>query len=307
MGRQTNNIDSENRQSVSATELIQLAVCVYFVAMLISASTPLLAQGLGDSLETAFDCLIEPYVTSDVGSATQGVISKLLVQRGDTVRRGQALVQLDQTMQLAAIAEARARADMEGEVITREADLELAQLDTRRFFDLHKKGLAPDQQRDEASARQTIAYAAMVQALENKKLLVLELERTQKALELRTITSPIDGVVVNQLAAAGEFIFDNPVMTVAQLDPLRIEVVLPARLFGSIQAGDRAVIEPELESSEPLIASVEIVDRLLDSHSGTFGVLLMLENPDLAIPAGQKCRVDFETESAPDMAAGTGE
>lgn len=93
-------------------------------------------------------------------------------------------------------------------------------------------------------------------------------------------------------------------MTIAQLDPLRIEVVLPARLFGSIQAGDTAEIEPELESGESLIASVEIVDHLLDSHSGTFGVLLVLEKSGFAIPAGQKCRVDLETESVPDMSAG---
>ena len=60
----------------------------------------------------------------------------------------------------------------------------------------------------------------------------------------------MDGVVVAQLAFAGEFVYDNPVMTIAALDPLRVEVMLPARLFGTIAAGDQARLYPELRSRE---------------------------------------------------------
>ena len=44
------------------------------------------------------------------------------------------------------------------------------------------------------------------------------------------------------------------------------------------------------------MAEVDVVDRLLDTRSGTFGVRLKLPNPDLAIPGGQKCRLRFQRD-----------
>jgi multidrug efflux pump subunit AcrA (membrane-fusion protein) len=40
-------------------------------------------------------------------------------------------------------------------------------------------------------------------------------------------------------------------------------------------------------------ARVEIVDRVVDAASGTFGVRMTLPNPDRKIPAGLKCRARF--------------
>ncbi|MFK7858094.1 MAG: efflux RND transporter periplasmic adaptor subunit [Granulosicoccus sp.] len=248
------------------------------------------------AVDIGHDCLIEPFVITEVGSSTQGIVSRLLADRGATVKRGQAIAQLESAMEQAATMQAEARTEMLGEVVTREADLELAQLDSKRFTKLHAKGLVPDQQRDEAVAREKIAFAALEQAKENQKLLLLELDRTRRVLAQRTIKSPVDGVIVNQLVFAGELVFDNPIMTVAQLDPLRVEVVLPARLFGSIKHGDVAEVHSEIETAEPLVARVDVVDPLLDSRSGTFGIRLLLPNPDLDIPAGQKCRVNFKTD-----------
>lgn len=247
-----------------------------------------------DAGDIGHDCLIEPFVISAVGSPTQGIISHLLVDRGATVKRGQSIAQLESTMEQAIIQQAEARTEMLGDMVTREADLELAQLDSARYSDLYAKGLAPAQQRDEALAREKIAKAAYVQALENQKLLLLELFRSRSALEQRKIKSPVDGVVVSQLVFPGELVYDNPIMKVAQLDPLRVEVVLPARLFGTIKAGDTANVHPEIETDKPYVARVDVVDPLLDSRSGTFGVRLILSNTDLNIPAGQKCRVNFD-------------
>ena len=103
----------------------------------------------------------------------------------------------------------------------------------------------------------------------------------------------MNGVVVEQLIFPGEFIYDAPVMSIAALDPLRVEVVLPAHLFGSVQVGSKAQINPELDQNNPLHATVDVVDPLLDTRSGTFGVRLTLANENLAITADQKCTVDF--------------
>jgi RND family efflux transporter MFP subunit len=253
----------------------------------------------------SFDCLVEPMVVAQVGSPVQGVIQRLLVDRSAMVAAGEPIAQLESGIEQASLDQARMRARMQSEIEAREADLVLATHNMTRMDNLFTQKMVPAQQRDEAHARLQVAEAAVKQARENYRLLQQELKRAEELLAQRTIRSPVDGVVVEHRAFPGEFIYENPVMTIAQLDPLRVEVVLPARYFGQFSTDDVAVIYPEIGSDRPLIAEVDVVDRLLDNRSGTFGIRLKLPNPGLAIPGGQKCRLEFAstTSTQPEVVA----
>lgn len=244
------------------------------------------------------DCLIEPWIVSDVGSPVQGVVQKVLVDRGDSVAKGQPLAQLESGVEGAEVALASARASAQSEIIAREAELRLAELESARIEDLYRQKLITEQQRDESEARLRIAHAALEQARENTRSQELELARIQREYARRIITSPFDGVVVNVTTSSGEFVYDNPLMTVAALDQLRVDVMLPARLFGTIAKGDTAAVYPELQQNEPIMSTVDVVDATLDSRSGTFGVRLSVLNPSRDITAGQRCQIKFEPEAA---------
>jgi hypothetical protein len=47
-------------------------------------------------------------------------------------------------------------------------------------------------------------------------------------------------------------------------------------------------------------ATVSVVDRVFDPASGTFGVRLLLPNPDNLLPGGQRCKVTFPFETQQD-------
>ena len=240
-----------------------------------------------------FDCLVEPMVVAQVGSPVQGVIESLLVDRSDFVKAGEPIASLESGVERASLNQARMRSQMKSEIQAREADLQLARTNMKRMDDLHARKMVPAQERDEARAELQVAQAALKQAQENYKLVQHELDRAKELLAQRTIRSPVNGVVVEQRAFPGEFVYENPVMTIAQLDPLRVEVILPARYFGRFNADDVALVYPEIGDQRPLIAEVDVIDRMLDNRSGTFGIRLALPNPDLAIPGGQKCRLEF--------------
>ena len=240
-----------------------------------------------------FDCLVEPMVVAQVGSPVQGVIETLLVDRSDFVQAGEPIANLESGVERASLNQARMRSQMKSEIQAREADLQLARTNMKRMDDLHARKMVPAQERDEARAELQVAQAALKQAQENYKLVQHELDRAKELLAQRTIRSPVNGVVVEQRAFPGEFVYENPVMTIAQLDPLRVEVILPARYFGRFNADDVALVYPEIGDQRPLIAEVDVIDRMLDNRSGTFGIRLALPNPDLAIPGGQKCRLEF--------------
>ena len=74
---------------------------------------------------------------------------------------------------------------------------------------------------------------------------------------------------------------------------VRVEVVLPLALYGQLKPGTKANVEAEAPLSGRYQATVAIVDKVVDSASGTFGARLELPNPKGDIPAGVKCRVSF--------------
>jgi hypothetical protein len=83
-------------------------------------------------------------------------------------------------------------------------------------------------------------------------------------------------------------------MTIAEIDPLNVEVYVPITMYGRIKPGTRAVLKPEQPIGGVYQAEVSIVDRVFDAASGTFGVRLLLPNPDHRLPAGLRCSIRFE-------------
>jgi len=129
--------------------------------------------------------------------------------------------------------------------------------------------------------------------LNNRRLADLELQRTTAEVALRTIKSPVNGVVVERFMNPGEFPKQEKILKIAQIDPLRVEVYAPVAMLGKIAVGMTAHVKPEAPLTGEYAAKVTVVDRVVDAASGTFGVRLELPNPELKLPAGLKCSVRF--------------
>ena len=119
------------------------------------------------------------------------------------------------------------------------------------------------------------------------------MEEAREQLALRTITSTVDGVVVERMGAPGEYVGEEPFLVVAQINPLNIELVVPIAYYGRIKQGTKAQVTLEQPVGGTYTAQVVIVDQVLDAASGTFGVRLEMANPNLKLPAGLKCQVVF--------------
>ncbi len=113
--------------------------------------------------------------------------------------------------------------------------------------------------------------------------------------------------MVERYLAAGERVEEKPLARVVTIDPLRVEAILPSALFGSIPMGSSARIVPESPNVAPVTATVTLIDRVLDAASGTFRIRMRLLNPGGQIPAGLRCKVEFDalaTRAASTPAAG---
>jgi len=257
----------------------------------------MMASSTAAGFTSTYDCLIEPHMVVDVNSSVEGKISEIYAERSDLVERGQILVELESEVEKATVELAQARVRMDAEYKTRKVSREFASRKLVRFDDLYHEDVVSLQKQDEVKTEAILAGLQVVQAREKMEVAELELKRAKAILDQRTVKSPITGVVVDRFKFPGEFVGDEPILRLAQLNPLNVEVILPASLFGTIITGMQASVMPEAPRDNTYTARVTIVDRVVDASSGTFGVRLELPNPDYGLPGGLKCLVEFQDEN----------
>lgn len=244
-----------------------------------------------------YECMIEPKQHIEIRSPVEAMIESVKVTRGEYVKRGQVLATLVSGPERAALAAAESRAQMVGDIRVSEARLDIAEKKYKRAEELFKRNFVSANARDEAEAEFRLSSEEVRRARENQRLAELDAKRAAEVLELRTIRSPLNGVVVEVMLRPGEFgatTIKDPIMRLAEIDPLHVEVVLPVAEYGKVKRGQRAVVVPEAPIGGSYDTRVKIVDRILDAASGTFGVRMELPNARHAIPAGVRCKVRFQ-------------
>jgi len=243
-----------------------------------------------------FDCIIEARQSVEIRSPVEAIIESVQVRRGDLVAKGQVVATLQSGPERAALELAKTRARTQGEIKVAEARVAITEKKLRRAEELFAQNFISANARDEARADFQLATEDLGRTRENQKLAEHEALRAAEVLALRTIVSPFAGVVVEVLLKPGEFgatSIKDPIMKLAEIDPLNVETILPISLYRSIKTGQRAIVMPEPPIGGSYHTSVKVVDRVIDAKSGTFGVRLELPNPKRAIPAGARCRVHF--------------
>jgi len=240
-----------------------------------------------------FDCLIEPELVADVGSPVDGVIDKFFVSKSEIVKKGQKLAQLNQMVNLSTAALARAQAEMNEKIESKQAYLDFSQRKLNRIKKLYKQKASSSFEKDEAETELKLARSELQLAKQEKLLARLEYQQVMQRLKERSIHSPFDGIVVRRHLALGESVKDKPILKIAKINPLRVELILTSEMFGLIKKDMLANIVPELPNYKPRQATVTVVDKLIDAASGTFGVRLSLPNPDYSLPSGLRCQAHF--------------
>lgn len=271
--------------------LISLFICIGVLPSLVMAESeqrePL----------PALDCVISPSKSIDLSSSSPGVLTEVLVKRGERVAKGQNIARLDDRVELASVKLAKARAaissDLDGGLI----NLNYDRLSYERMNEVYLTHAASSQDKEQAERAVKLSTASVKQAKEQSQIRALELKRAKALLDQRVITSPIDGVVQRNLKYQGEYIDEDPVVRLVALDPLYIEAMVPIQYFGKLSLGYLADVYPEVDAQHARTARIIAIDPVGDVGSSAFGVQLEMDNPELKVPAGIKCDLKFTDAS----------
>lgn len=241
------------------------------------------------------DCVVQPSVVADLGVAVPGIIEKLHYDRADYVSKGTVLAELESDLERASLELAEKLSQATTAVELRQLNAAFGSRTLERNQALFEKSTISKQTLDQVETESLIARMQVRQEQENREIARLEALRAKASLNRRQIVSPINGAITEKYRSVGEYVADEPVFQVAQLDPLRIEVVVPLDYLNSIRTGMSASIELEVDGFEDrqYEAQVRRIDPVADAASGTYGIWLEMPNPDLTIPSGVRCQIDF--------------
>jgi multidrug efflux pump subunit AcrA (membrane-fusion protein) len=171
--------------------------------------------------------------------------------------------------------------------------MELARQKLVRAKDLADQQFISGQALEQARADFQVAEQRLAQAREQRGIFAREQELAQAQLGLRTIRSPITGVVAERFLSAGERVEERPMFRVAVVNPLRVEIVLPSTYFSAVRNGMTVTVTPDFPGASARLARVTVVDRLIDGASNTFRIRAELPNADYTLPAGLRCKADL--------------
>jgi RND family efflux transporter MFP subunit len=249
------------------------------------SEAPAFASGLA--------CLLKPYLEVSVGAPVEGLIQTVNVERGEWVQKGQVIVTLESSVEEATVALAKAKAETEAKIKSTQAKLAFSTRKLERALELFKSTSIAKHEVDEAQTEKVLAEVAHLDAVEDKRVAELEWKRATAALNLRSILSPLTGVVVERLLSPGELARQTPIVKLAQINPLLVEVFAPVSWLGKLKPGMDGLVRLDGNGAAAYQAKVVVVNRVVDSASGTFGVRLEMPNPNNALPAGLACTVEF--------------
>jgi len=195
--------------------------------------------------EGLLSCLLEPSNEIKVSSQVTGVAKRVNAERGDRVKRGKLLVLLETGLEHSILELAKARH-------------EFAKRKVNRNKELINKELLSSYESDELMTELMIAS--------------LEVRKAEENLKQRSIYSPVDGIVKERNISPGEYVGEEPLLTLVVLNPLHAEVVMSAEYYGTIKKGTEVEIYTDDQETHVYSGKVIIVDQIVDAASSTFGI-----------------------------------
>lgn len=283
------------RSSLPSDRRPKTSISRSFLGRIVLAASMLAAvSSSGRAAATEYEGFTEPYRHIEVTPAEPGVIAAIHVVEGESVKRGQTIAELDSRVLEATLAITKARKDVTGEVTSAKALNALRQSHLDKLLPLLARGHAQQDEVARAQADLAVAQANLRSAREQRQIEALEYERILAQLERRRMRSPFDGVVVRVYKEPAETVFGDggPLMSLAQLNPLRIIVHAPTAAIAAIKAGDDVMVRfPDSEQS--VTGRIELVSPVTDADSGTVRIKVLVENPDNQLRSGVRSLVSF--------------
>ena len=196
----------------------------------------------------------------EVANEVAGVVSQIDFESGDQVKKGDLLIQIEDSVDRAALAAAQARAD-------------LAQETFNRFSNLIKQNAVSRSQYDEARS--------------NRQATQAEVEELRAQLNKKAIRAPFVGVVGLRRVDLGQYIaVGTPIVDLNMLEPIYVDYSVPERLLTELAPGRQVEISVAAYPEQVFAGEVMAISPSINQSSRTLDVRAQLPNDEQLLRPG---------------------
>jgi HlyD family secretion protein len=256
---------------------------------------------------------VDPKVKVNISAHIVGKIEKLYFNEGDSVRRGQKLVELEKPIYLAQRDRMRAElASRRVEVQRARAALRTAEASYQRAQSLSRQGIQAQELFEQTKLAQDNAVAALASAEQGVQQMAAGLRQAEEDLSRTTIVSPLDGKVVQLNAREGEVVvtgtMNNPgsvIAVIADLSQILIEAEVGETEVVGVKMGQEtrirvdAIPDHEYRGRVVEIGSSAAVRQNAGSGIRYFKVKVAIDDADDRLRPGMTSQVSIVTSRAP--------
>ena len=195
-----------------------------------------------------------------------GRVKQMLVADGQKVRKGQLLVQFDDQLPQAQLAQSR-------------AELSIAEANHKRNVELVAQNFVSKRSADESAAALEVAKARLALS-----------EATVQRLK---ILAPFDGTVGLRQVNVGDYLKDGAdIINIEDMDALLVDFRLPERFQSRIRPGQSAQVEVDALPGQKFTAQIQAVDPLVDANGRSVGLRGCIDNRRMQLRPGMFARVN---------------
>lgn len=195
----------------------------------------------------------------EVRSEISGVVQQVAFDEGQSVREGTPLLQLDDR-------------ELQAELRSVKAELELAERNEARLADLLSRGATPQRDYDEAFSRLNV-LRARVELLETR-------------IAKSVIRAPFAGVVGLRRVSPGDFISSQNVITILNdIDELKVDFSVPERHQSELEVG-LAIRVSAGGIPEPRTGTIQAIEPQVDTATRTITARAVVSNDDRRLLPG---------------------
>ena len=212
-----------------------------------------------------------------------GTVDTYGADLGDRVKKGQTLIQLDQTDYRLALKEAQAN------LLVAQTQLDAAQKSYDRSRSLLPKKAISSETFDQREAALNSARASVARV----KVVV---EIAEERLKKTRISAPFSGLIAARMVEKGQTVAPGqPLMTLADLTPMRVKVYLMESDYIHLDRDDPVSVILEAAPEVPYVGRIDRIGIKADERTNSFDVEILVENPDLSLKAGMTALVRLTT------------
>lgn len=216
------------------------------------------------------NAVLESIEEADVVAKVQGLIEQVLVEEGDYVEQGQTLATVDATRYQLILDQ-------------RQAELKQVKSEFDRLNSTKNQGLVSADQLEKLQWQ----YKSLEAATE---LAALDVKDAH-------VVAPISGYISNRYVKAGNLVQQyqrQNLFHIVSQKQLQGVLHLPEGQFINVKKGQNVNLTVPATNNQTFVAKVERISPVIDSKSGTFKVVIKIDNQEMRLNAGMFAEVQLE-------------